>query len=253
MMGKFDSDSMDIKREAVVQTLLNYRTGQKTGGPFTNNAEADVFLRQDPFAFLMAASIDRGARAESVWEIPYILREKLCHLNPKVLSQFSIDQMETILRSLGKKPRYPRQASQTIISLSKLVNNEFKGNVSSIWHGRQPYEVTQTLEKIWGVGPGIAHMIVRISVDEYGYNPGREGLRHIDVKPDVQVRRVFYRTGIAPDRNESTAIHVARQLHPEFPGLLDWPAWEIGRTWCREGNPKCNECPLRGVCPRRDV
>jgi endonuclease-3 len=240
-------------KEAVVKALLDYRAKQKTGGPFTKNPKADELLRQNQFSFLMAASIDRGARAESVWEIPHILKEKLGHLDPKVLSQFSIDQMETILRLLAKKPRYPRQAAQTIISLSKLVTDEFLGDASSIWCGKQPRQVTQTLEKIWGVGPGIAHMIVRILVDEYNYDPGREGLRQIDVKPDVQVRRVFYRSGIAQDRKESTAVRVARQLHPEFPGLLDWPAWEIGRAWCHGHNPECSECPLRSVCSKRDV
>ena len=252
-IGAVQVDNQFGNRETVRQALFDYRATQKSGGPFTKNAEADELLRQNHFAFLMAASIDRGALAESLWEIPHTLKKKLGHLDPKVLSQFTIDQMETLLRSLGKKPRYPRQAAQTIISLSKLVIDEFQEDVSSIWHGKQPLQVTQTLEKIWGVGPGIAHMVVRILVDEYNYDPGKEGLRQIDVKPDVQVRRVFYRTGIAQDRNENTSVQVARQLHPEFPGLLDWPAWEIGRTWCREGDPNCNECPLRGACLKRDT
>jgi endonuclease III len=240
-------------QEAVVQALLNYRARQNSGSPFTKSADADKFLRQNLFAFLMAASIDRGARAEAVWETPFLLCKKLGHFDPGILANSAVDQVETTLRSLSRRPRFPRQAAQTIISLAKLITDEFLGDVAGIWHGRQPHEVTRTLEKIWGVGPGIAHMVVRILVDEYGYDPGPEGLRQIDVKPDVQVRRVFYRTGITPDKNENTSVHVARQLHPEFPGLLDWPTWEIGRSWCHERNPKCNECPLHGVCLKRDL
>jgi endonuclease III len=247
------ADNQVGNKKAVVQALLDYRGKQKIGGSFTGDANADRFLRQNPLAFLMAASIDRGARAEAVWKIPFTLNCRLGHLDPKTLSQYTIDQMETILRSLDKKPRYPRQAAQTIIYLSKLVADEFNGNAADIWHGHFPWEVTQTLDRIWGVGPGIAHMTVRILKDEFGYNPVHESWQKVDVKPDVQVRRVFYRSGIAQDRNESTAVHVARQLHPEFPGLLDWPAWEIGRTWCREHNPKCSECPLRVICLKRDT
>lgn len=238
---------------AIVQALLDYRSKQETGGSFTGNKDADRFLRQNPFAFLMAASIDRGARAEAVWKIPFLLNRKIGHLDPYALSQMSVDQLEEELRSLERRPRFPRQSARTIIFLSELVFEQFHGNSANIWHGREPREVTWTLEKIWGVGSGIAHMVVRILVDEYGYDPGREGLRQIDVKPDVQVRRVFYRIGIAPDRNESTSVQVARQLHPEFPGLLDWPAWEIGRTWCHERNPECNRCPLCVVCLKRDA
>jgi len=237
----------------IVQALLDYRSRQETGGPFTRNKDADEFLRQNPFAFLMAASIDRGALAEAVWEIPFLLNKQLGHLDPQVLSQMSVDQLEKILRSLERKPRFPGQSARTINCLSKLVLEQFHGNAASIWHSREPLDVVQTLEQIWGVGPGIAHMTVRILKDEFGYNPATESWRKVDVKPDVQLRRVFYRTGIAPDRNENTSVQVARQLHPEFPGLLDWPAWEIGRTWCRERNPECTRCPLQGVCLRIDT
>jgi len=240
-------------KEALVQALLDYRARQKSGGPFTKSADADRFLRQNSFAFLMAASIDRGARAEAVWETPFLLYKRLGHLDPAMLSNLTADHLEIILRSLSRRPRFPRQAAQTIISLARLVRHRFLGDAGRIWQDKQPHEVTQTLDRIWGVGSGIAHMIVRILIDEYGYDPGPEGLPQIDIKPDVQVRKVFYRTGIAPDRNENTSVQVARQLHPGFPGLLDWPAWEIGRTWCKEHNPKCNDCPLRDVCLKRDL
>ena len=238
---------------AVVQALLAYRAQQKTGGPFTNSKQADEFLRQSPFAFLLAASIDRGALAETIWEIPFLLYRSLGHLDPQTLAGLGTHQVEAILRSLGKQPRYPAQAAQTIVSLSKLVVDQFGGNAANIWENKKPREVVRTLERIWGVGPGIAHMTVRILVDEFGYDPGPDGLQQIDVKPDVHVRRVFYRTGLTPDTSENTCIETARRLYPRFPGLLDWPAWEIGRTWCDEHNPRCAECPLCPICLRIDA
>ena len=238
-------------KEAVAWALLEYRAKQKSGGAFTKSVDADQFLRQNPFAFLMAASIDRGARAEAVFETPFLLDKKLGHLDPGVLSNLSIEQLEAILRSLPRRPRFPRLAAQTVISLAKLVAHGFRGDAEHIWQDKQPHEVTQTLESIWGVGSGIAHMIVRILVDEYGYDPGPEGLRQIDIKPDVHVIRVFYRAGLVSGRSARACVEIARQLHPEFPGLLDWPAWEIGRTWCHERNPDCSMCPLHGTCLKR--
>jgi endonuclease III len=240
-------------KHAVVQGLLGYRSQQETGGPFTGNKDADRFLRRNPFAFLMAASIDRGALAEAVWEIPFLLNKKLGHLEPQVLSQMSIAQLEEVLRSLNRRPRFPRQSAQTITSLSRLVFNQFHGNAASMWEDKEPSAVVQTLEQIWGVGPGIAHMIVRILVDEFSYEPGPEGLRQIDVKPDTHIIRVFCRTGLTQNRSGKACVEAARQLYPEFPGLLDWPAWEIGRTWCHEHSPECMKCPLYNICPRIDV
>lgn len=237
----------------VVNELLAYRSQQKTGGPFTRSRDADEFLRQNPFAFLMAASIDRGALAESVWEIPFLLYQSLGHLDPGKLSHLNVDEAETILRSLSRQPRFPRQVARTVVCLSRLVVEQFHGNAAGIWEDKKPREVVETLQEIWGVGPGIAHMTVRILIDEFGYNPGPEGLRQIDVKPDAHVVRVFYRAGLTPERNGNACVQAAQQLYPEFPGLLDWPAWEIGRSWCHEHNPECVECLLRGVCLKIDT
>jgi len=248
---ELESGEQIADKVTVVRALLDYRAIQKSGGPFTKNPDADKFLRQNCFAFLMAASIDRGARAEAVWEMPFLLGKKLGHLDPGMLSNLSIEQLEAILRSLPRRPRFPRLAAQTVISLAKLVAHGFRGDAEHIWQDKQPHEVTQTLESIRGVGAGIAHMIVRILVDEYGYDPGPEGLRQIDIKPDVHVIRVFYRAGLVPDRSARACVEIARQLHPEFPGLLDWPAWEIGRTWCHEHNPDCSMCPLHGTSLKR--
>lgn len=241
--------SHDHQRE-VVQALLDYRRKQRTGGPFTKNKDADDFLRENPFAFLMAASIDRGALAEAVWEIPFLLNEKLGHLDPRLLSRMGENQLESVLRQLGKVPRFPRQSARTIASLTKLVLDQFHGNADSIWVDREPADVVQTLQQIWGVGPGIAHMVVRILVDEFGYDPGPRGLGQIDVKADTHVVRVFYRTGLILNRTEKASVEAARKLYPEFPGLLDWPGWEIGRTWCHERDPECVGCPLFNACSR---
>jgi endonuclease-3 len=45
-------------------------------------------------------------------------------------------------------------------------------------------------------------------------------------------------------------VNAARQLNPEYPGELDYPAWLIGRNWCLPTNPRCKECYLNGVCPK---
>lgn len=52
------------------EKLLKFGATLPRGGTFTGNQEVDRFLRGNPFAFLMAASIDRGARAEAVWQLP---------------------------------------------------------------------------------------------------------------------------------------------------------------------------------------
>ncbi len=47
-------------------------------------------------------------------------------------------------------------------------------------------------------------------------------------------------------------IYKARELNPEFPGLIDFACWQLGREFCR---PKfdecgCDECFMGSVCPK---
>jgi endonuclease III len=71
-----------------------------------------------------------------------------------------------------------------------------------------------------------------------------------DIAYDVHVRRVFLRTGLVDHDDINHMVAVARTLHPERPGALDNPAWDVGRRWCRTGVPDCVTCPLLVACPR---
>jgi len=93
-------------------------------------------------------------------------------------------------------------------------------------------------------------MTIRILIDEEQYRPSTDDLRLIDIKPDVHVIRVFYRSGLSPKPEGQSCIEAARRLHPEFPGKLDWPAWEIGRKYCYESEPNCTKCPLDDICAK---
>src|SRR3972149_530609 len=73
----------------------------------------------------------------------------------------------------------------------------------------------------------------------------------IDISVDVHIRRVFYRLGlIHKSASNEQIIYRARALSPAFPGLLDLPAWEIGRNWCKPSEPNCSECYMSKACPK---
>ncbi len=239
------------RRERVKEQLLGFGGTLTEGATFTGDAEADEFLRSDPFAFLVAASLDRGARAESVWKIPWLLAQRLGRLDPNRLGETASSDLEGILRALPRKPRFPNQAARTIISLARLVSDELNGDADKAWVGKPVASVLGFLQRVYGVGPGIAAMTVRILIDEGLYKPQHAELAQIDIKPDVHTTRVFYRCGLASSRDERDCKYAARTLHPEFPAKLDWPAWEIGRSYCHETNPLCATCPLDNVCPKQ--
>ena len=53
----------------------------------------------------------------------------------------------------------------------------------------------------------------------------------IDISPDVHILRVMRRTGLVDNNADlDSIIYKARELNPEFPGIIDFSCWEIGRT-----------------------
>jgi endonuclease III len=240
-----------------VAALLAHRQSTRVPGDghewLGDDPDADALLRRDGMAMLIGLVLQRGMSAERVWRIPLHLIRELGHLEPGRFADMTEADVEAALRRLPERPRYPAQMSTTLVALGKLVRDQFAGDGSRVWMGRRMADVLATLMSLPGVGPGIAHMAVQELMDEVGYSPHPDELPGLDVKADVHVVRVFYRLGITADETRDAALDAARRLHPAFPGLLDWPAWDIGRRLCRPHSPACSECPISEVCERRGV
>lgn len=213
--------------------------------------EAAAFVKQDPFAFILAVALDRGTKAEIIWSIPFWLREDFGHLDAARTSRMSVEELAAAIDRLPKKPRYVRDAPRTILDLAKIVAGELAGDAEAIWRGRTAHQVQMLLRRLYGVGEGIASMGVILLARCRGVRfPDWSAM---NVKPDAHVRRVLYRLGVAARSNEADAVDAAARLNPEYPGALDPALWVIGRTWCREKGPRCAECVMSGLCARVGV
>jgi len=94
-----------------------------------------------------------------------------------------------------------------------------------------------------GAGPKIATMAASILVK--GFRIPVSDRYSIDVSVDVHVRRVARRLGlVGPDCSDDEIIYRAREMNPKLPGVVDLGLWELGRTCCRSGSPRCGECRL---------
>lgn len=220
--------------------------------PFTHIKEADQLLndlRHHPHAFVLACLMDRQIKAEKAWIIPYRFQQ--------ALGTFEFDRLrrlkpETILRLMThpeKLHRYPKEMSRNFYEAVQRIQGQYGGNASRIWSGRpSSAAVVYRFLEFRGAGPKIATMSanllarhLKVPFSDY-YS--------IDISVDVQVRRVLARLGlIEVGDSPEQVIYKARALSPNFPGLLDLPAWEIGRKWCRPNRPLCGKCYMEPVCP----
>jgi endonuclease-3 len=204
----------------------------------------------DPFAFALAGVLDRGTKAEVIWTIPYYLKKQLGKLDPQFFANASIEELDELFRKLPRKPRYINDAPYTVKGLAEIIVNEYDGQAQKLWENRSSKALKATLERIYGVGPGIASMIILLLERWFKVYFDDIDHRNMDVKADVHIIRVFQRLGFISEPTSTAALDAARKLNPEFPGALDAPAWYIGRNWCTAFMSKCYQCPVNEVCPK---
>jgi endonuclease III len=238
----------------LVSALLNYGKSQPARRLFpTVVPEASEFALSNPFAFALASCLDRGTRAEIIWNIPYDLDQRLGHLDPCLLSRLSEDELALLVSEIPRKPRYRNDAPRTIRQLAAIVCEECSGDASRLWLGRSAAQVKQTFRRIHGVGPGIANMVVLLIEKAFGLRFSDLDRASMDIKADVHTMRVLFRLGASTAQTEQAATEAARRLSPGYPGEIDAPLWFLGRDFCYATNPSCAACPLNSHCQRTGV
>ncbi len=245
-------DSPEQKR-AVVDALLAFGATLNPArtqvvAAFTPIIEADELVRTDPFAFLVAVICDQGIPAERAWEAPFLLKQRLGHLDPRRI-MLEGDRVRLAVQEVPKLHRFVEKIPRWVTAAARRVVEVWDGDAGQIWSGEpDAREVYRRFDDFTGVDQKKAAMAVEILARDLGVR-----IQHMeqgDVAVDIHLRRVFLRTHLAERDNRDHLIAVARQLHPTAPGALDRPTWEVGRTWCSPWIPKCVNCPLGEVCPK---
>ena len=203
----------------------------------------------NPHAFVIACIADRQVKAETAWRLPYELGRRVGGSAFAHLRSLSPDRLHRAVAEVPALHRYPERMSASISKALRRIEAEFGGDAAKIWLGKpSSAEVVLRFLMFDGVGPKIATMATNILARDF--KVPMADYSSVDVSVDVHLRRVFGRLGlIRAKATVEEVVYAARALHPEFPGLMDFPAWEIGREWCRPQSPICSDCFMRDVCP----
>lgn len=243
-----NSDGLEEIRQALIDCGQNFDSAVLFP---TVIPEATPLVVSDPYAFSIATCLDRGTKVEIIWTIPYDIRNHLGHLDPYRINQMSLADLADLFTRLPRRPRYVNDAPRTLKELTRIVVEECHGDASFIWKGKRASEVKRTFLSIHGVGPGIASLALLLI--EAAFSICFDGLdrKNMNIKPDVHTIRVLYRVGVSQAMTEQAAVEAARRLNPEYPGAVDGPLWNIGRTWCHASAPRCSDCCMKAICAKR--
>ena len=130
---------------------------------------------------------------------------------------------------------YPNNKAKHLVAMAKMLQEKFGGDVPST--GEQ-------LEQLPGVGRKTANVIQAVI-----FQKARMAV-------DTHVFRVSHRMGLV-GKGCTTPLSVEKELVRNIPEELIPTAhhWLIlhGRYVCQARRPKCEECGLLGICPRKGV
>jgi len=241
-------------RQAVARELIAY--GQEladegavqVGGAFTPDLEADAFIKESAEAFLLGVLFTQGIPAERAWRGPYLLADRLGHFDLDRIAN-SPDEVASAFATPPALHRFVKTVPRWVSAAAAKLRDEYGGRAGNIWpDGAQVIEVTERLLAFPGIGEKKAAMTVEILTRSFGIP--LSGIEHGSVAYDVQVRRVFLRTGLVDRDTPADVRKAANDACPGAPGSLDLPTWLVGRQWCRPRVPDCAGCRLGAVCPR---
>jgi endonuclease-3 len=221
---------------------------------FSKDLESDVLtndLENYPHAFVIGCVMDRQIKAEKAWGIPLQIKQRIGNFEFTTLR--SLSQEDTLTHFTEPSPlhRFNSDMAKYCFLAIERIDKTYQGDASEIWSNTpSSAELVFRFLQFSGIGQKIATMAANILAREFKI-PLRD-YYSIDVSVDSHVKRVFQRLNLVDSSNVDSIVFKARVISPEFPGLVDFPCFEIGRTWCHVRNPDCGNCYMADVCPSSD-
>jgi endonuclease III len=139
---------------------------------------------------------------------------------------------------------------QWLRAAAALMSEKYQGDPRNLW-AVGPEDVSLLYDRFLefdGIGDALAKMAQFILVRNYRVAGGRKNQSKMSVKPDVLVRRVLARTGIAESEKLNDVLGTLSELKLRRPADFDASLWVVGREFCFKTNPYCEPCPLKREC-----
>ena len=219
---------------------------------FAENDEANVILndlKKYPHAYVLACLMDRQIKAERAWLIPYKIYKEYKTFNINKLKDISLENLTKFFNKKKLHRFNDKMAEIFHLGVNDIIE-KYNGNASNLWSGT-PSSASVVYKFLEFKGSGIKISTMAVNILARQFRVPFSDFYSIDISPDVHIIRVMKRMGFVPsDANNDMIIYKARELNPEFPGIIDFSCWEIGRTWCKPKNPLCSECIVGKDCKK---
>jgi len=224
--------------------FLDFTDGNKPANEMINDIE------NQPHSFVIACLMDTQIKAERAWQVPYELKHRMGFFDFETLKTLSQGAIRRFMSEPTCLHRYKTNKADCLYELIHKIEKEYDGDVSNIWQGEpSSAEVVHRFIEFKGFGQKLANMAANILAREF--KVPFSDYRSIDISADRHVQRVLSRLGMVPMHpSPEQIIYTAREIAPEYPGIVDLPLFYTGRDICHPTDPECQICPLVEHCAK---
>ena len=183
---------------------------------------------ETPFQLLIATILAARSPDKRVNEITPDLFKRFP--DARAFANASVEEIDVYIQRLNMH----RTKAERIKQVSEILVREYDGEVPPSM---------EALTALPGIGRKTANVVLGNAMNIV------EGL-----EVDQHIARVAYRLGLTRSKNPEKVEQDLMQLLPkEYWVPFTHVAKELGRTYCRPKNPKCDQCPVNDLCERQGV
>lgn len=225
---------MNRRQKSLINSLVKegYRrlNSPKTTLHFGTVPQSEKLLNDitsHPHFYVLGCVMDRQIKAEKAWAIPYRIGEIIKSFAIENFIKLSEQDLINIFEE-KKLHRFNKTMANCFYLAVQDIHKKYGNDASNIWNSNpKSIDVINRFRNFKGVGDKIANMAVNILIRDYKIP--MSDYSAIDLPPDSQVKKFLVKHGfIGKNASPKEIILLARQLYPEYPGILDI-AWEEGR------------------------
>jgi endonuclease-3 len=181
----------------------------------------------DPFVVLVGTLLSLRTKDETTEKVMEALMPRAG--TPDDILRIPDGELERIIYPVG----FYRNKARVLKEVARIIIDKYDGSVP---------DTIEELLSIRGIGRKTANLVI---TEGYG-KPG--------ICVDTHVHRISNRLGIVSTKDPHRTEDRLRQVLPErywiiYNSLLV----TFGKRVCTPLSPKCSQCPIEGLCPKKNV
>ena len=149
---------------------------------------------------LIGFMFDQNDVAEYAWDKSEFLCESIGEPLWENIANMELRRLRGLLRYGYGGYAYHRYYKKYAVKLKEAATHlleEYRGDPRKIWNATRNIDlVKKRLDNVPLIGPALANFAILTLARNYGLLGGKNTLKELNVKPDIQVTRVFRRSGL---------------------------------------------------------